>query len=335
MRDVGLRGLPALRADYTSLDGLERAVLEFLGRAVSRLSPPVSLANVALSLDIDPNPHLRPDLAPVATIHFDRVAGVFRIELRESEAKSPAPVIRGELSPFGPDLGLRHRGRFAYAHEIVHRLFFVDGGNGTWSRALDQLSRAEESRVVLERWEERICNRGARRLLIPPPLLCERLKEYGCQLPAGNAGDQLRDLVQKVTADFRVSREAALFAIGESDIGFPPDFLAIMLRLADGTAGDRRITIPAGISPSTRLKQELYLRKVPAALGRRFDALCRAMFNDVRADAAPRDLRVPISLGRRPADTCVLTGRFAPLVPGGRAREGHADSILVWGRVGS
>ena len=70
----------------------------------------------------------------------------------------------------------RNRLRFTFAHEVAHRLFFVSERN-QWVRAVVRVSEElpEEFRTqaswYLGRVEEKLCNRIARRVLIPDTLL--------------------------------------------------------------------------------------------------------------------------------------------------------------------
>ena|GEM_PF-4318282 len=151
---------------------------------------PIRLAGSVASFQIAPRP-VFDDKVPTGRLTFDRDAGQFIIAL------NPRPHQRVWLDD-DPSLSLQPFLRFAYAHEVAHRFFFVES-DGRWQRALERTTRAIapaalRERAVLELYklEEDSCNRIAGRVLVPEEALassfCDAIRSASREARAASCG---------------------------------------------------------------------------------------------------------------------------------------------------
>jgi hypothetical protein len=157
----------------------------------------VRLSKVARDFNIRPLPEFIPG-AHDGEITFQQPPGEFVIKLCNADGNS----LRARAA--------EPRMRFTYAHEFAHRFFFVHVGD-KWERALhvvtSNLDTAERMRhrITLRRIEEGLCNRIARRLLIPDEFL-------DVNWPADwlSEGEKFFDLLSVVAGSLGVSRDCLL-----------------------------------------------------------------------------------------------------------------------------
>src|SRR6266849_4325037 len=140
-----------------------RTIVTALERG-NAFAPPIRLHRVAAQFMVRPDPVYAENVEERG-ITFNAADRQFVITLR----RMPDVAASGE-SRFSRRL------RFTYAHEFVHRFFFVPDGD-EWIRAAGRASRrfAGIDRLkatrLLHGLEERLCNRLAGKLLMPPELL--------------------------------------------------------------------------------------------------------------------------------------------------------------------
>jgi Zn-dependent peptidase ImmA (M78 family) len=212
-----------------------RTIVTALERGNS-FAPPIRLHRVASQFMVRPDP-IFDEHVEDGGITFNAVDRQFVITLQRMRSVVGSDESRSS-----------RRLRFTYAHEFVHRFFFVLDGE-EWIRAAN---RASQRFVGLERLkatrllhglEERLCNRLAGALLVPPRLL----ESFGagqmrtCDLRDGvKVASSFEALLQAGTSHFEVSRECFFRQLARSKLreGFPSTFCAFIVRpdIRRGTA---------------------------------------------------------------------------------------------------
>ena len=147
---------------------LQDRVVGEINEALTRsnaLVVPISLSRVVRQFAINPTPLYVDQINP-GCLRYEPSVKEFRIILDRRLQTDTESLL------FNEEEGLRIRQRFTYAHEVAHRFFFCATPAG-WKRAIEMIAEAEPSQRalgvyrILNRVEERLCNRIAGRILIP------------------------------------------------------------------------------------------------------------------------------------------------------------------------
>lgn len=210
-----------------TLPAFEESVVERIAATLGpRPSIPIRLAGSVSSFQIVPRP-VFDEKVPTGRLTFDRDTGQFTITL------NPRPHQRVWLDD-DPSLSLQPFLRFAYAHEVAHRFFFVER-DGLWERVLERTTQgistaALRDRAVLElyRLEEDSCNRIAGRVLVPDRALA----------------DSFCAAVGSISREARAASCGAL--LGQARAAFEVPLGVLLVSLSQGV--DRgRIQMPPGL----------------------------------------------------------------------------------------
>jgi hypothetical protein len=209
---MGQPEIGSRRREYFSSLGIydkhsyEDAVVRRLLDAVDHIAErrfPLKLSRVAHEFLIDPTPRLAIG-SQAGGITFDSESQRFVITLFQGSQEVAGTQTLDALTA-------SKRLRFAYAHEVAHRFFFVQNGS-IWTRAIQQvtagLSLAARMRTirVLNRLEEGMCNNIARRVLVPDHELVSTVAPSIIAELCQNRG-QLFGLLDAVARQFGVSRD--------------------------------------------------------------------------------------------------------------------------------
>ncbi len=207
--------------------------------------PPVSLAPTASDFLIDPRP-IHEDLRGDGKLGYDNNRGRFVITLgrksalRQCSSGSTTVVSSAIHSEPWSDLTLTPRGRFTYAHELAHRFFFIKRDSG-WVRALDlalqQINPAQRFRAqrILTTLEESLCNRIARRVLVPDDLFLGAIQngELGTRAISPEKMKSVPQLIRGLAQVFAVSSECIIVKLQKAAstglISFPEAFCLLLI----------------------------------------------------------------------------------------------------------
>jgi len=291
---------------------------------------PVRLGAVAEELNVAPKPEFTQDMAwAKAAIDYDVATDRFRIRIGiPSITNGTAVAVRA---------------RFAFAHELGHRLLFSREAEG-WRRVRDVVAGeagaqlGDRVRDHLSELEEVLCNTFARRVLIPPEEFAEFAGSGRWGSGSSPSASDIGQLLIATASTFIVPRTTALLALGDylrsPRVSWPRGFIVLLVYSSGAKAGDgQRVVIEA--ATGTRL---------PEAFGTRLPFLWRAnadvlggAFRSfvVRALAQglsrPRDVVVPLAL---PADgrSRVVEFRGRWQADGSHASTGYKSGI-IWGLV--
>jgi hypothetical protein len=301
----------------SSAKDLEEQIVGTVVRALRdgpKANLPVRLSRVARQFKIRPRPELISG-AHDGEITFEAAPGEFIIKLCSEGGTSLS-----DTSP-GP------RMRFTYAHEFAHRFFYVESGE-KWERALNVVTKdlevAEQMRhrITLRNTEEGLCNRIARRLLIPDDFVAENC-------PTGKwfaKGETFFTQLTTVARSLGVSRDCLLVRLQDA-VSERTSNCALIVGYSKGPITQRsasKLRIISGLFPSSL---------GPAAPRQFYPGAEWAKFGEVAFNFVASRLQA----GRPASSDATLhlrvRGRDADLALRGWSRIISAQSILIWGQL--
>lgn len=290
-----------------------RTVAEAM-RGQSKSGGQVHLSKVARHFNIRPRPELIAG-AHDGELAFEVPPGEFVIKLCATDSGS-----QQELQP-------HTRMRFTYGHEFAHRFFYVEC-DGKMQRALNVVTRnldvAERMRqqIALRNVEEGLCNRIARRLLVPDEFLTEK-----CPLI-----DWLRDgegFFVKLSAAARavgVSRDCLLVRL-QDVLPQMTSHCAILVGYSKGPITQRgaaKLRIISGCFPATR-KQSAHKQFYPGADWSNFGSSAVHFVTDLLQTGHPASFPVDLSLRRRKDEGSLALRGWGRII--------NSHSVLFWGHL--
>lgn len=283
-------------------------------RGLPKSGPQVRLSTVARQFKIRPRPEL------IAGTHDGEIAfelppGEFVIKLCTADPGS-------QLDP-SPE----PRMRFTYAHEFAHRFFYVESGE-KWERALNvvtsNLDVAERMRhrISLRKAEEALCNRIARRLLIPDEFVAGN-----CPVADWLAqGDEFFSKLSTVAQSLNVSRDCLLVRL-QDVLPQAASYCAFFVGYSKGPITQRgatKLRIISGLFPS-RLRSGSFREFYPGAEWANFGESASDFVSGRLQAGRPVSSAVMIDLcNRRSKNKLVLRGWSRIIGP---------QSVLIWGEV--
>jgi hypothetical protein len=303
-------------------------ILSGIDNQIKQRSLPIRLSKIAASFLIQPVPQ-RIQGSHDGELNYDQDKNSFVIKLCSPNAREEQARTK--------------RDRFTYAHEMAHRFFFLEHAERGWIRALDlSTENLSASQALLDRWhlnnlEESLCNRIARRVLIPDTLLLER-----CRLDQWFSGEHtLYRHLSKTANDFGVSRECLIVGISS----------AIRRKVIEATDSVVLMVIGKTTGPINRRGKEALRVSVcsfpkrfleypvdapfPGFELRRFGSEAEEFFERAITNPAEShgEISIPISLKSKRSEQTVPTPRLVGWWNSyGGLNPGHRK-LCVWGKL--
>lgn len=313
--------------------------------------PPVRISRVAGDFLVRPDPEFEVALSAArGKLVFDSDSGCFKIVMRPQEAQYrvlPSKYLDGE--PSAEDC-LTRQGRFTYAHEFVHRFFFVPiQESGGWQRAVDavvaMVDPADEvaARRYLQDREEALCNTIARRILLPQEELADFVEKRFCRSSQGLL-PQLVSAVQALSRCFLVPTESALLALGhalhQGCLSCPSALFAICVDAQVSRPGRpgssiQRLRIKSAIIPRFPVggpsEQPFFRLSDPQVLGPALRAHCVELLSS-RQPIPATTVEIPLVFPSKTGTTVAsLKGWSQALVEPSTYREFRRG--MIWGEL--
>lgn len=313
--------------------------------------PPVRISRVAADFLVKPEPEFEPNLpAARGKLVFENDSGWFKVVMRPEKSLYrvlPRNYLDGETSF---EDCLTWQGRFTYAHEFVHRFFFVpiQGARG-WQRAIDavigmvDLEVAVATRRYLQDREESLCNNIARRILLPQKELAEFVQRR-FQQEGESLLPQMGKIIQTVSRCFLVPTESALLALGdalhEGYLKGPPELFAICIdaqvsRPGSVRSGIRNLRIKSAIIgrvPISKSSEKPFFRlSDPQVLGPALREHCVELLSS-RQLSPEKTVEIPLVFPfKSGSDVVCLKGWSQSLVSPNAHSEFRRG--LIWGQL--
>ena len=295
---------------------LEEQIVRTVVRALRggpKSTLPVRLSRVARQFKIRPRPESIPG-AHDGEITFEAPPGEFVIKLCAEDGG-----VRSDPS-------VEARMRFTYAHEFAHRFFYVESGE-TWERALNVVTKDLEiveqmrHRITLRNTEEGLCNRIARRLLIPDDFLAENYST-GIWFALGEA---FFTQLSAVARSLGVSRDCLLVWL--QDVAEKTSNCALIVGYSKGPITQRgasKLRIISGLFPSP-VGSGSFREFYPGAEWANFGEPASNFVTGRLQAGRPVSSTAIIELRSRQAKgSLVLKGWFQIISP---------QSMLIWGEL--
>lgn len=291
-----------------------RTVMEAMRGRAARGSQ-VRLSKVARQFNIRPRPELIAG-AHDGELTFEVPPGEFVIKLCTGDTSSQKEV------------QTQARMRFTYAHEFAHRFFYVEC-DGKMERALNVVTRnlevAERMRqqITLRNIEEGLCNRIARRLLVPDEFLAQNCSVINWL----RDGESFFGKLSAAARALGISRDCLLVRL--QDVA--PDatsHCAFLVGYSKGPITQRgaaQLRIISGFFP-VHAKQSAYKRFYPGAEWSNFGAAAFHFVADRLKAGQPVSFPLDLHLRGREEES--------PLTLQGWGRIVSQQSVLVWGELG-
>jgi len=316
--------------------------------------PPVRLSAIAEAFNIFPRPHFDASVRDGELV-FSAKLGSFLIRLNEKFRG--ANLLAGKWPDEMAAAELLGRGRFTYAHEFVHRFFYVHRDE-RWERACALAAQLEHDPNIrlrclkaLQDLEESICDDVAGEVLVPANLL---VGVIGDSLVGGQttAVPNVYELLRQISKYFNVSYDCALVrverAIRRNVVSCHQDLCILFVEWSDrkgsssaSSSRRSRLDIRARVAVFPMAPGGLRVRRpFPGIAVENFGAEVRQLVDSVLRDRRPNqrtgglDLAVRLQ-AFRPRDRSIehqgrLRGYWARL---GHQRADHPQDgrVLLWG----